>query len=237
MAYEPTVWKNRVVERPLTFNIVNNPDGTVTLVPAPGVIVESGTPVNAVNLNKLEQGLKTHEAETASKTELGHINLETFKTYKKIDQIVLGEEVAQLDVDLSGYSEIIVIGKNIKTTGLCKIHARINNISTSDMYSTSIVNKTTISNNPSTTVIEITTNNGYVSNSYFSSFEIKLNKLLNSTNGEFVFYNEQDGINGLCYGKFKCNFPNEAQSLNIFNSNIGSGYKFLVGSTFEIWGR
>jgi hypothetical protein len=65
MAYEPTVWKNRVVERPLTFNIVNNPDGTVTLVPAPGVIVESGTPVNAVNLNKLEQGLKTHEADYA----------------------------------------------------------------------------------------------------------------------------------------------------------------------------
>lgn len=66
MAYEPTVWKNRVVERPLTFNMVNNPDGTVTLVPAPGVIVESGTPVNAVNLNKLEQGLKTHEADNTS---------------------------------------------------------------------------------------------------------------------------------------------------------------------------
>jgi uncharacterized protein YciI len=77
MAYEPTVWKNRVVERPLTFNMVNNPDGTVTLVPAPGVIVEPGTPVNAVNLNKLEQGLRTHEAEKATETKLGHVKAKT----------------------------------------------------------------------------------------------------------------------------------------------------------------
>ena len=76
MAYEPTVWKDRVVERPRTFNIQNNPDGTVTLVPAPGVIVESGTPVNAVNLNKLEQGLKTHEAEKATDEDLGHVKVD-----------------------------------------------------------------------------------------------------------------------------------------------------------------
>lgn len=66
MAYEPTIWKDRVVEKPRTFNIVNNPDGTVTLVPALGVVVEEGTPVNAANLNKLEQGLKTHEADDAN---------------------------------------------------------------------------------------------------------------------------------------------------------------------------
>lgn len=76
MAYDPTVWKDRVVERPMTFNIVNNPDGTITLVPAPGVIAESGTPVNAANLNKLEQGLRSHEAEIATKDELGHIKLD-----------------------------------------------------------------------------------------------------------------------------------------------------------------
>jgi hypothetical protein len=76
MAYEPTVWKDRVVERPLTFNMVNNPDGTVTFVPAPGVIVESGTPVNAVNLNKLEQGLKTHEADEATEDALGHVRVD-----------------------------------------------------------------------------------------------------------------------------------------------------------------
>lgn len=71
MAYEPTIWKDRVVEKPRTFNIVNNPDGTVTLVPAPGVVVEEGTPVNAANLNKLEQGLKTHEADDVQHGKIG----------------------------------------------------------------------------------------------------------------------------------------------------------------------
>lgn len=66
MAYEPTLWKDRAVEKPRTYTLQNNPDGTVTLVPSPGTIVEVGTPVNANNLNKLEQGLKTHEAEDAT---------------------------------------------------------------------------------------------------------------------------------------------------------------------------
>lgn len=65
MAYNPTIWKDRAVEKPRTYTIQNNPDGTVTLIPAPGAIVEPGTPVNAANMNKLEQGLKTHEADYA----------------------------------------------------------------------------------------------------------------------------------------------------------------------------
>lgn len=77
MAYEPTTWKDRAVERPLTFTIINNPDGTVTLVPAPGAVVEPGTPVNAANLNNLEQGLVNHEAEKATLDKLGHIKEET----------------------------------------------------------------------------------------------------------------------------------------------------------------
>lgn len=63
MAYEPTIWKDRIVEKPKTYTIQNNPDGSITLIPAPGVVTEEGTPVNANNLNKLEQGLKTHEAD------------------------------------------------------------------------------------------------------------------------------------------------------------------------------
>lgn len=58
MAYEKTTWKDRAVERPRTFTIQNNPDGTITLIPAPGVIVEEGTTVNAVNMNKIENGIE-----------------------------------------------------------------------------------------------------------------------------------------------------------------------------------
>jgi|GEM_PF-2781541 len=57
MAYVKTDWKNRVVEKPRTFTIQENTDGTVTLIPAEGVIHEEGTPVAAGNMNKIEQGI------------------------------------------------------------------------------------------------------------------------------------------------------------------------------------
>jgi len=62
MAYEPTVWKNREVEKPRTFQQQNNPDGTVTLIPKEGNIIEPGTPIIADNMNKIEQGIaQVHE--------------------------------------------------------------------------------------------------------------------------------------------------------------------------------
>lgn len=57
MPYEPTVWQDRIVERPRTFTVTNNPDGTITLTPSPGIVVQEGTPVNAASLNKMEQGI------------------------------------------------------------------------------------------------------------------------------------------------------------------------------------
>lgn len=76
MSYEPTVWKDRIVERPRTFQVQNNPDGTITLIPAPGTVVQEGTPVNATNLNKLEQGLASHTAEIATQENLGHVKVD-----------------------------------------------------------------------------------------------------------------------------------------------------------------
>lgn len=57
MAYEPLLWKNREVERPRTFTIVDNPDGTKTLIPAEGNIAEQGTPIMATNMNRIENQL------------------------------------------------------------------------------------------------------------------------------------------------------------------------------------
>ncbi len=57
MAYIKTNWQDRVVEKPRTYIVIDNPDGTVTLTPAPGAVVQEGTPVNAINLNKVEQGV------------------------------------------------------------------------------------------------------------------------------------------------------------------------------------
>ncbi|MGL4571865.1 MAG: hypothetical protein ACRCVJ_12460 [Clostridium sp.] len=54
MKYNKTVWKDRVVENPRTFNVKNNADNTMTLTPSEGQIVEPGTPIIAKNMNNLE---------------------------------------------------------------------------------------------------------------------------------------------------------------------------------------
>lgn len=59
--YLKTEWIDRVVEKPNTFTMVENSDGTITLIPAPGQVIERGTPLNADNLNKIENCLKFHD--------------------------------------------------------------------------------------------------------------------------------------------------------------------------------
>ena len=76
MSYTPTVWKDRVVEKPRTFTMQDNGDGTITLMPAPGTVVQEGTPVNATNLNNIEQGLSTHTAEKATEQNYGHVKVD-----------------------------------------------------------------------------------------------------------------------------------------------------------------
>lgn len=65
MAYIKTEWKNREVERPRTYNIQENEDGTVTLIPAEGTIIEPGTPIIAENMNKIEDALVTFDEHKA----------------------------------------------------------------------------------------------------------------------------------------------------------------------------
>lgn len=56
------VWKDRRVERPNTYNIKTNLDGTITLIPVPGTIYEPGTPLNADNLNQINASLAELDA-------------------------------------------------------------------------------------------------------------------------------------------------------------------------------
>ena len=59
MAYKRTVWKDRVVERPRTYNQVTNADGSVTQTNAPGEVIEPGTPQNATHFNNMEAGISS----------------------------------------------------------------------------------------------------------------------------------------------------------------------------------
>lgn len=57
MAYNKTIWRDRVVSRPRTYRESVNADGSITHIPSEGNISEAGTPVNANNLNKIEDEL------------------------------------------------------------------------------------------------------------------------------------------------------------------------------------
>lgn len=43
------------MERPRTYTIRENDDGSVTLVPAPGEVRQPGTPLSATNLNHMDE--------------------------------------------------------------------------------------------------------------------------------------------------------------------------------------
>lgn len=58
MAYTKTEWKDRTVENARTFTMTENDDGTVTLNEAPGEVYEEGTPLNAENMNHIEEGIE-----------------------------------------------------------------------------------------------------------------------------------------------------------------------------------
>lgn len=61
MAYEKNLWVDQQVERPKTYEMTNNSDGSVTLIDSFGLVTELGTPVNADNMNHIEDGIAEHE--------------------------------------------------------------------------------------------------------------------------------------------------------------------------------
>lgn len=65
MAYTKTTWKNRIVGRPRTFQQQQNADGTVTLKPSYGNVIEEGTPFSADNMNNIENGIAVVDTENS----------------------------------------------------------------------------------------------------------------------------------------------------------------------------
>lgn len=74
MAYLPNEWKDQVVQRPKTYQINNNDDGSVTLIDSFGLVTELGTPVNADYMNHIEQGIAGCAIRFYSTTETFNIN-------------------------------------------------------------------------------------------------------------------------------------------------------------------
>jgi hypothetical protein len=66
MTYTKTNWTDRIVDKPLTYTQQTNADGTITLIPAEGTIVQSGTPITAAALNNLETQYDSAMADVAA---------------------------------------------------------------------------------------------------------------------------------------------------------------------------
>lgn len=61
MAYDRLNWKDHVVTKERTYSMVTNQDGTITLTPVPGEVIQQGTPQSATNFNHLEEAVQ-HES-------------------------------------------------------------------------------------------------------------------------------------------------------------------------------
>ena len=72
MGYEKTTWVDRLVEYAKQYKITwpDNSEEIVTIEQEPGTVTEAGTPVNAENLNNLENGLSSHLSDYAYHSEL-----------------------------------------------------------------------------------------------------------------------------------------------------------------------
>ena len=57
MVYKKTLWKDQNVERPKTYEMTQNEDGSYALIDSFGEVIELGTPVNAANMNNIENGI------------------------------------------------------------------------------------------------------------------------------------------------------------------------------------
>lgn len=63
MVYDPTIWTNREVEKPRTYVLTDNGDGTITLTPNEGTVFSTGTPIDATNMNKIETAIDTLDSD------------------------------------------------------------------------------------------------------------------------------------------------------------------------------
>lgn len=63
-------WSDRRIERENTFTVLQNKDGTKTLIPVTGEVYEQGTPLNSVNLNKLNTAIESLDENKLNKPTL-----------------------------------------------------------------------------------------------------------------------------------------------------------------------
>ena len=61
MTYERINFKDQSVERPRTYEMTHNADGSITLTDSFGLVNELGTPINADTMNHIEDGIDSKQ--------------------------------------------------------------------------------------------------------------------------------------------------------------------------------
>lgn len=74
MAYTKQTWTDRKVEKPLTFLMTTNADGSITLTPYPGVVEQEGSQLSASRFNHIEDGI-ANSVNKAGDTMTGRLNI------------------------------------------------------------------------------------------------------------------------------------------------------------------
>ena len=112
MTYERINFVDQSVERPRTYEMTHNADGSVTLVDSFGLVDELGTPINADTMNHLEDGIAAAAIRKYSLNEtyaLGEWVLATVENetnfYKSLKDNNLGNPLAD-----TNYWEVVKIG-------------------------------------------------------------------------------------------------------------------------------
>lgn len=121
MAYIKNTWVDQEVERPRTYQMNNNADGSVTLVDDFGLVTELGTPVNADYMNHIEDGIAGGAIRLYNATETFTLNewvKDGDKLYKSKQNSNTGHATSETDwweeVSLGGNAEWGSITGNIK---------------------------------------------------------------------------------------------------------------------------
>jgi hypothetical protein len=69
MTYNKTTWGEREVEFPNRFVMVDNGDGTVTLTPSFGNVIQGGTPLSVLNMQKIDDQLENMDLKVSASIE------------------------------------------------------------------------------------------------------------------------------------------------------------------------
>lgn len=118
MAYNPTEWKNREVEKPRTFFVQTNTDGSVTLTPSEGQITEPGTPIMADNMNKIEQALVKS---------INHVEGDTGHVFYADDTGTANAKVTAIPI-VTTYKKGLGIAFENKTQNTAAVTINVNNM-------------------------------------------------------------------------------------------------------------